>query len=230
MVSADTATVRVFKHSLQEFSIAPDVCQDAPDAIQLLNRRKYDAVIVDLQIGGQAGTILDEVHRSPSNRTAVTFIVSGTDAQETAAYRKRAGFAFERPVTAESIRATLKFAYGLILRARRRYFRCPVSVLVVIRRAAQPEIRGHSVNISEGGMAISTVTPFNAGEDVQVQFALPGCGRPFLSESTVCWGKTDQLGVRFVSLSQERQAELQVWLSQKLEDMLPKFVAEKFQS
>lgn len=196
-----------------------------------MNRRKYDAVIVDLEIGEESGPILDEVYRSPSNRTAVTFIISSADAEKTANYRRKAGFAFERPVSPESVRATLKFAYGLILRARRRYFRCPLSVPVAIQRRTPPEaIRGRSVNISEGGMAVSTAVPLNAGEDVQVQFALPGHETPFVSESTVCWWKTDQMGVHFLSLSPEHQSALQVWLSQKLEELLPKFVAEKFQN
>jgi len=229
LVSADPATIRLFRHGLREFSVAPDVCRDGPAAIRLLNRRKYDAVIVDLQMGGQCAVILDEVYRSLSNRTAVTFVITGTDAEEAAAYRKRAGFAFERPVSAESIRSTLKFAYGLILRARRRYFRCPLSVPVVIQRRTPPEIRGWSINISEGGMAVSTAVPLSTGEEVQLQFALPG-QEPFLSESTICWWETDQLGVRFVTLSQKHKSALQVWLAQKLEEMLPQSVAQKFQN
>ncbi len=119
------------------------------------NRQKFDAVIVDLQLGEQSGLILDEVHLSPSNRTAVTFAISGNDA-EGAAFRKRSEFIFERPLSAKSIRSTLKPVYGLILRERRRYFRCPVSIPVLLLRRAQPEVHCNSVNISEGGMALST--------------------------------------------------------------------------
>jgi CheY-like chemotaxis protein len=51
-----------------------------------------------------------------------------------------------------------------------------------------------------------------------------------LAESTVCWLKTNHLGIRFVSLSPEHKSELQDWLSQKLEETLPEFVAGKFPS
>jgi hypothetical protein len=91
-----------------------------------------------------------------------------------------------------------------------------------------PEVRCYSVNISEGGMAASTFVPLIAGEDVQVQFTLPGHGVPFSVESTICWWKTGHLGVRFMSLSQEHKSELQGWLSRKLEGILPEFVAGKF--
>jgi len=229
LVSTDPVTIQQVSHALQELSISSDVCQEVPPSIRLLNCRKFDAVIVDLQLREQAGAILDEVHLSPSNRTAVTFAISGSDTAATAAFRKKASFVFERPLSAEAIRTTLKPAYGLILRERRRYFRCPVAIPVTILRQSLPEVRCYSVNISEGGMAVSTFVLLSPGEEVQVQFKLPDHQVPFLAESRICWWKTNRLGVRFVSLSRERQSELQGWLSRKLEDMLPEFVAGKFQ-
>ena len=229
LVSADPIIIDQFSHALQQLSISSDVCQEAPAAIRLLNLRKFDAVIVGLQLGEQSGVILDEVRLSPSNRTAVTFAISSSDAGSTADFRKRAAFVFERPLSAQSIRRTLKPAFGLILRERRRYFRCPLSIPVSIRRGTIPEVRCNSVNISEGGMAVSTFVPLNLGEDVQVQFSLPDHKVPFLAESRICWLKTGRLGVRFVSLSQERKSELQGWLSRKLEETLPKLVTGQFQ-
>src|ERR1035441_3088150 len=228
LVSDEAATIQEFSLALRELSISPDVCQEATGAVRLLNRRKFDAVIVDLQLGEQCALILDEVHLSSSNRTAVTFAISGSDAGCTAV-RKRSEFVFERPLSMQSIRNALKPAYGLILRERRRYFRCPISIPVTILRQSMPEVRCYSVNISEGGMAISTFVPLIAGEDVQIQFTLPDHKGPFLAESKICWLKSGRLGVRFVSLSEEHRSELQGWLSQELEEMLPEFVTQKFQ-
>jgi hypothetical protein len=77
-------------------------------------------------------------------------------------------------------------------------------------------------------MALSMPVPLVAGEIVRVQFTLPDHTVPCLAESTICWSKTGHLGIRFVSISVEQKAELQVWLSQKLEETLPEFVAEQF--
>jgi CheY-like chemotaxis protein len=225
LVSADLATIQQFSHALQELSISPDVCREAPAAVGLLNRRKFDAVIVDLGLGEQSGLILDQVRLSASNRTAVTFAISE---REAGGSRKNWEYVFERPLSPKSIRNTLRPAYGLILKERRRYFRCPISIPVVILRRAKAEVRCNSVNLSEGGMALSTFVPLNPGEKVRVRFTLPGHDVPFLAESTICWWKTGHLGVRFVSLPQEHKSELQVWLSRKLEEMLPEFVAGKF--
>jgi hypothetical protein len=93
-----------------------------------------------------------------------------------------------------------------------------------------PEVRCYSLNISEGGMSISTLFPLKNGEKVRVHFTLPDHRRPFLTESTICWCAPGQLGVRFVSFSREPKSELQDWLSRKLEELMPEIVAEKFQT
>jgi len=228
LVSADPVTIHQFNHALKELSISSDVCQEVPAADGLLNRQKFEAIIVDLQLGEQCGMILDEVHLSSSNRTAVTFGISNNNADTTAAFRKKSQFVFERPLSAESIHKTLKPAYGLILRERRRYFRCPVSIPVIIQRESRQEVRCSSVNVSGGGMALSTQVPLVPGEHVRVQFTLPDREAPVLAESTICWSKTGHLGVRFVSISDDHKSELQAWLSQKLEQTLPAFVADQF--
>jgi hypothetical protein len=229
LVSADPVTIGAFSVALRELSISPDVCQEAAGAVRLLNHRKFDAVVIDLQLGQQCGEILDGLNLSLSNRTAVTFAISSSDVGATAAFRRRTAFVFGRPLSPRSIRNTLKPAYGLILRERRRYFRCPISNPVTILRSNMPEVRCRSVNISEGGMAVSLLVPLNAGEDVQVQFTLPGHKEPFLVNSTICWLKTGDCGVRFVSLPLERESELQEWLSRKLEEEIPESVARQFQ-
>src|ERR1039458_4294979 len=146
LVSADPVTIGKFSLALEEFSLSPDVCTGMIASIRLLNRRKFEAVIIDLQLGEQAGLILDEVHRSSSNRTAVTFGISGSDVDATAAFRRKTGFVFGRPLSPKSIRSTLKPAYGLILRERRRYFRCPTSIPVTILRRNMPKVCCHSVS------------------------------------------------------------------------------------
>jgi hypothetical protein len=227
LLSADPCAIQQFSRVLQELSISPDVCREPTAALRLLNCRKFDAVIVDLQLGEHTQTVLDEVRLSPSNRTAVTFVIA--DRAAPAALCKRSDFVFARPVSTQSVRRTLKPAYGLILRERRRYFRCPLVVPVVIARKGMQEVRCQSVNISEGGMAVSTFVPLKPGEVVQVHFSLPERQVPFSIESAVCWWKTGHLGVRFLSLPADRKSELQTWLADKLEKLLPDFVAQTFQ-
>jgi len=227
LVSADPITIQRVSHVLREFSISPDVSEEMSEAVRRVIGQKFDAVIVDLQLEEQSGLILDQVHLSSSNRTAVTFAIGGGDAVGNS-LRKKAAFVFERPVSTQSIRSTLKTAYGLILRERRRYFRCPISIPVTILRQNMPEVRCHSVNISEGGMSLSTFAPFSVGEDVQVRFIIPGDKILFEAESRICWLRMGSMGIRFVTLSPDLMSELQDWLSRRLEESLPEAVALNF--
>jgi PilZ domain-containing protein len=229
VVSANPVTIQQFSLALRKLSILPDACQEAAGAVCLLNSRKFDAVFVDLGLGVQSGVILDEVRLSPSNRTAVTFGIGDTDPAGTAALRKKSQFVFERPLSAQSIQKTLRPAYGLILRERRRYFRCPVSIPVIIQSDSVREVQCNSANISGGGMALSAQVPLVLGENVRVRFTLPDHDTPVLAESKICWLKAGEFGVRFVSVSDDHRSELQAWLSQKLEQILPEFVARQFQ-
>jgi hypothetical protein len=130
--------------------------------------------------------ILDGLSLSSSNRTAVTFAIGSSDVEVTAAFQRRTGFVFGQPLSPQSIRSTLKPAHGLILREQRRYFRCPLSDPVTILRRNLPEVHCRSVNISEGGMALSTVVPLSLGEEMQMRLALPGHNISFSVKSIVC--------------------------------------------
>lgn len=72
--------------------------------------------------------------------------------------------------------------------------------------------------------------PILPGESVRIQLTLPDHEGQFLAKSTICWSKTGQFGVRFVSVSDEDNSQLQTWLSEKLEETLPEFVAKQFRN
>ena len=224
VISTDSAVIQQFSRALQEFSISPDVCRELAIAQHLLNHRKFEAVIVDLQVGQQAASILDEVRLSPSNGTSVTFLIGQTGGCDSR-LRAKSHFVFERPVSPSSIRRTLKPACGLILRERRRYFRCPIEVPVVISSSGVPPLQCRSINLSEGGMALRTSVPLRPGDDLSVEFTLPGYPNAFVAEATVSWWKTGHLGLRFVAFPRGQKPDLQTWLAEELEKMLPEFVA-----
>jgi CheY-like chemotaxis protein len=230
LVSNDAVTIMQLSESMQQLAMSPEVCAEVPTALGLLNRRKFDAVIVDLQLGGQANDILEKVRLSPSNRTAVIFTISDSDAETASAFKAGSNFVLRRPLSLTSIDRSLKVAYGLIVRERRRYFRCPVEIPATICRPAMPEIHGQTVNISEGGIAISTSVSLGPGAKVQVQFTLPGHESRFAVEAAICWCKETYLGLQFTSLSPHLASELQEWLSRRLEESLPQSVADKFRN
>jgi ActR/RegA family two-component response regulator len=230
LVSDDAGTIKQLSASMQQLAMVPEVCVEVGAALGLLNRRKFEAVIVDLQLGGQANAVLEKVRLSPANRTAVIFAISDSDAETAGAFKDGSNFVLRRPLSPASIDRSLKVAYGLIVRERRRYFRCPVEVLAAIYSPGMPAVHGRTLNISEGGVAINTSLPLKPGVQVNVQFTLPDHETQFEADSTVCWSKEGYLGFQFTSLSPQLTSELQEWLSRRLEETFPESVADKFRN
>jgi CheY-like chemotaxis protein len=228
LVCNDAATIKQLSQSLQQLAMIPELCAEIPNALVMLNQHKFDAVIVDLQLGGQINEVVERIRLSSWNRTAVIFTISNSDAETAAAFKSGCNFVLRRPLSLSAIDRSLKVAYGLIVRERRRYFRCPVEIPATICRPPLPEIHGQAVNISEGGIAIATAVALDPEIKVQVQFILPGDQTPFVVDAMICWRKDACLGLRFTSISPDLSSELQAWLSRRLEQSLPESVADKF--
>jgi PilZ domain len=188
-------------------------------------------VVVDLELGEESKAILERVRLSPSNHTTVAFAITDNTKQSAMAFEAGSNFVLERPLSAISVGRTLKAAYGLIIRERLRYFRCPISIPAAIREQEAGEISCQAVNISEGGMAVISSVPLKPGTQVTLQFTIPGQGSQFAAQSEICWcDEKGRAGLRFVALSPEQKMELKQWLSKRLEETLPESVALKFRS
>jgi CheY-like chemotaxis protein len=230
LVSNDAATIKQLSASMEQLAMSPEVCFEVPAALGLLSQRKFEAVIVDLRLGDQARAVLEKIRLSPANRTAVLFTISDSDAENAVAFKAGSNFVLRRPLSPAAIDRSLKVAYGLIVRERRRYFRCPVEIPAAIYSPSAPAVHGKTLNVSEGGVAINTSLALKPGVQVKVQFTLPDPEIHVEAESTVCWSKEGYLGFQFTSVSPQLASELQEWLSRRLEESLPESVTDKFRS
>ena len=79
MICKDAQTRQLLAESLQALAISPEICDEVFAANRLLNRQKFEAVIVDLQLGEEASLVMEQLRFSPANRTAVTFAITARD-------------------------------------------------------------------------------------------------------------------------------------------------------
>ncbi len=231
VVCKDEPTRQLIIESLQPLAIQPEICQDVFAAAGLLSRRKFEAVIVDLLLGDGAVLIVEQLRFSRANRTAVTFAISTGDGDQALAVRLDSTFVLQRPLSAASVSQTLRAAYGLVVRERRRYFRCPVAVPIFVRAREPEEFLCQTVNISEGGVAIRTRTMPDTTLPAAVRFSLPERSDQLFAETRVRWrGLVGLVGLEFQSMDSPQRSELQEWLARKLDETLPKEVAALFRS
>jgi hypothetical protein len=225
LVCDDSIAIQQLAEGMQQFAITTEVCVDISMALRLLNRKKFEAIIVDFGLA-QAQEMLEQVRLSPSNRTAVTFAIA--DPGRAAGFEVQPNFLMEKPLSAISVGRTLKAAFGLIVRERRRSFRCPIDIPAALQSNGE-EVSCHLVNISEGGMAIAESASLKPGAQVRVLFMLPGELVHFKIESEVCWNdKNGRAGLRSLMIPSEQKSILLRWLAVKLEEDLPESVARQF--
>jgi hypothetical protein len=223
----DPPTRRLILESLQPLAILPELCDDGVVAASLLDKQKFEAVIVDLLLGDEAVLTLRQLRLSRANRTAVTFAITTAAGTQTSG-RPDSTFVLQRPVSAAAINQTLRAAFGMVVRERRRYFRCPVEIPAFLRARQPEDLLCHTVNISEGGIAIYVPAPLDS-DSALVRFSLPGRASQLYAETKVVWRGPDGLvGLQFESLAAPQKSELQEWLARKLDETLPENVAALF--
>ena len=234
VVCGDPQTCQLISQALHPLAVSPEICEAVSRAASLLNKRKFEAVIVDTLLGNEATLLLEQLRLSRANRTAVSFaITTGNSLQ--AAIKPDSTFVLQRPLLAASVNQIFRAAYGLIVRERRRYFRCPIAVPAFVR-SGQPagqheELFCHTVDISEGGVAISAPPALDLNLAASVRFSLPGSASQLSAHTRVRWrDQRGRMGLEFQSLLLPQKSELQEWLARRLEETLPENVAALFRS
>jgi CheY-like chemotaxis protein len=225
VVCKDPPTRQLILESLHPLAILPEICEDGVVAAGLLDKQKFEAVIVDLLLGDEAVLVLRQLRLSRANRTAVTFAI--TTATQASA-RPDSTFVLQRPLSAAAINQTLRAAFGMMVRERRRYFRCPVAIPALLRARQPADLLCQTVNISEGGVAIKVPAILDS-EFALLRFSLPGRTSQLFAETKVVWrGHGGLVGLQFESLAAPQKQELQEWLARRLDETLPENVAALF--
>src|SRR5579872_7459664 len=229
IVSQDEIATQQIASALCEHGLSVEISMSGPLAFNRIARHKFEAVIIDSAVDGGMVWLLDKLRSSASNRTAVAFALTTGKTATALALNQGFSFVFERPLTPDSINHTLRVAYGLIVRERRRYFRYPIVVPVVLTKKKTLQIFGRTINISEHGMALSSETKLTAGDEAVADFTLQEPTLQVNAEARVCWNNDrGEAGLSFLFLPFHIASDLQSWLAAKLEESLPEAVAAKF--
>jgi c-di-GMP-binding flagellar brake protein YcgR len=157
-----------------------------------------------------------------SHTGAVVLAILNSSNEMPDAFRAGANFALVRPLLPAILMRTLRAAYPLMVRERRRYYRCPLKISIHLSSSSRSEFVATSVNVSEGGMALAGSVLLQVGERVNLNLMLPGTERTTTISGEVCW--TDNLGrvgLEFVQVPATTMEKLQAWIADRLEEYQP---------
>lgn len=212
LVTADQWLTSLVDKATQEFGIETQTTNNAAAASAQVRRAKYDGVVLDFDTVSETSSVLEILRSSRSNKSAVVFAVATEKALKRTASKSGANFLLDRPIDMVQVRRGLSAAHGLMLRERRRYFRCAVQIPASLSRDGSPSLQAQTINISSGGVGISTSIPLKAGERLRVTFVLPN-GVEVRAIGSVIWEDGHGMsGISFQSINSEMQSNLESWL------------------
>jgi PilZ domain len=211
LVGMDPATCALMSECFRQFSVETVIMTS--NAAERLHKEKFEACVLALADG--AHEVMEAVRASRSNSRCVIYGVGGS-AQEAMRFSKygiNAMFSepLERPAVLKLVRATRM----LVLHEFRRYVRIPVMTEVSLVGDGR-RVVASSIEMSSGGMSLSSTEDFSNGTNVEISFALMTLPRVNVRAS-ISWRKPKSLGVRF-DPSDERRLKVKTWIDSYLEN------------
>jgi hypothetical protein len=212
LVNLDESNAAVLRDCFRQFRISTvDV---ASDDGKIFQREKYEAAVLRLEAGSE--TVLAAARQSPSNRHMVLYGISrqGEDLRRFSSYA--INVVLTDPLDRQGALKTVRATHLLVLHEFRRYVRVPMITEVKIEHERNQYL-GHSIEISGGGMSLSSKLAAKLGNVVEVFFSLPGA-QELSCRATVSWLDSAEgtLGIRF-DPDDQRRAKVKKWIESYLE-------------
>jgi CheY-like chemotaxis protein len=228
LVSSDIQVIDTLCLYMEKMSMHVEVCSHFDSATSKLCHSKFEALVVDFQERAAALELLKKSRQMTSHVAAVALAILNSNDEMPSAFRAGASFVLVKPLSPEVLQRTLKASYPLMVRERRRTFRCSVQVPIQISISNRPDFMATSVNISEVGIALAGSHGMQVGDRVVLRLTLPSTEVPATIDAEVCWCEPAGLtGMEFVHVPDSVQKQLVFWLSDRLEEYLQAETAVK---
>src|SRR3954464_2020238 len=179
------------------------------------NNQKYDACVV--QLSDSAEPLLSAVRSSPLNRHLVIYGVNTPESDFKKFSRPGINAVMNHPLDRNSAMKVVRATHLLVLHEYRRYARIPVITEVGINQSGV-RATGTSVEVSGGGMSLTSPRKLKIGDTLEVTLNLPQT-KPIIVRAVVSWideGPDSQIGIRY-DTEDDRRREIKKWVEEYLE-------------
>ena len=219
VLCSDERIVRVLRRVLGDLDINLELCSESQAALRKLTRQRFEAIIVDCEAEG-ASDVLRSARSAPCNKFAVAVAIVGPEVGLRAAFGLGAHFVLYKPVSSERAKASFRAARALMKSERRRNARVAVQIPVMM---TSPDLGGsmkvNTVDVSEGGMAVSLPKGRKPTGRWHISFTLPGTENSVDLLAEFAWeGSSAQAGLRFLQAAPQVTLKLREWLQQNSPD------------
>ena len=219
VLCSDEKIIRVLRRVLGDLDIDLELCPDSEAALRKLTRQRFEAIIVDCEARG-ASDVLRSARSAPCNKLAVAVAIVEPIVGLKAAFGLGAHFVLYKPVSSERAKSSFRAARALMKSERRRNARVAIQIPVTMMSShLGGSMRVNTVDVSEGGMAVSLPKGRRPTGRWHISFTLPGTNASLDLSAEFAWeGSSEQAGLRFLQTAPESTLKLRQWLQQNSPD------------
>jgi len=215
LVSSDEKTVRILRRVLSDLEIGVEHCSTVEDAIRLITRHRFEAIIVDAANVNDAASVLRAAQAAPVNKRALAIVLVEASVGLKGGFEMGAHFVLHKPFAVERAKASFRAVRALMKRERRAQMRVPIEIPV--NCTGNGSYKAKTIDLCEGGMAIQFLGRPAKESSLRFSLELPGTKHKLEIEGELAWeGKGEQAGVRFKNPTEEQRAALRLWLNSQL--------------
>lgn len=152
LVSSDEKTVRILRRVLSDLEIGVEHCSTVEDAIRLITRHRFEAIIVDAANVNDAASVLRAAQAAPVNKRALAIVLVEASVGLKGGFEMGAHFVLHKPFAVERAKASFRAVRALMKRERRAQMRVPIEIPV--NCTGNSSYKAKTIDLCEGGMAI----------------------------------------------------------------------------
>jgi DNA-binding response OmpR family regulator len=218
LLSADEKTVRVLRRVLSDLEIDVEHCSGADDAIRLITRQRFEAIIVDGVNAEDAANVFRGAKAAPANKRALGIVLVESSIGLKGGFEMGAHFVLHKPLAVERAKSSFRAVRALMKRERRQQLRIAVQAPVECF-GSSARFKANTVDISEGGMAIQFSGRVPKEDSLRFSVDLPGLDEKLEVDGELAWeGKSDHAGVRFKDATDEQLKTIREWMNSHLSE------------
>jgi DNA-binding NarL/FixJ family response regulator len=229
LLCADVQFLGATRGVLNQLRVTPKIVGSCDEAMALIQANEFAVIILDWREINNLGDFLCAVRRSKLNQECVLVAIVRDLLDLRQAFAAGMHFLIHKPASVVQIERCLRAAYCATVARRRKLHRERVNVPGTISRRVQPSAEVTVVNVSEGGVGLKlgsdhgTAAAFlSAGEEIDLQFALPETREMLHATGTVVWTTPAYAGIRFTYIPDPGRLLLEHWLTACVERSLAK--------
>jgi len=206
ILSQDSNLVQAVRAALQDLGIVGyHFRSDSVRALELLERRHFDGIILDCDDLACAQEVLTKIRTGPSNRLSPVIAILNGMTELRAIQNCGANSNVCKPVSSGTIKAQLNQALDAMQRDHRRYLRYTVSLPLFVGAEKDDLTAARLINVSAEGLAVRLSRSLKLEGTASLRFDLPSI-EPYRMEAKgeVAWADAEgHIGIKLSHMSEE---------------------------